>query len=264
MDFSTILGLLICLGAMAGALFLMAGHGGGNVNLAGFVDPPALLMVLGGTLTVVLVGFPMKRALAMVMAVKKLLIFRPENPSVLIEQIVKLAEIARRDGLLALENKAKEIESPFIALGIQMAVDGIKPETVEEVMRTEIDAMQARHAEGKKVMETIGRCGPAFGLVATLFGLILMLGNLSDAGSIGPSMAMALVGTLYGVATANFFAIPLAEKLGCLSHEETLIKEIVVRGVLAIQSGDSPRIVQQKLNTFLPPKARPGSEEEGG
>ena len=144
-----------------------------------------------------------------------------------------------------------------------MAVDGIKPETVEEVMRTEIESMQARHHEGKKVLETIGRCGPAFGLVATLLGLILMLGNLSNAEAIGPSMAMALIGTLYGVATANFFAIPMAEKLGCLSHEESLLKEIVVRGVLSIQSGDSPRIVQQKLNTFLPPKLRPGARRGG-
>jgi len=261
MDVSTIVGLFLAFGAMGGALAIMASHGG-NVNLAGFIDPPAIILVLGGALTVALVGFPMKRVLGMAKTLGKLFFFKPENPAHLIEQIVKLAEIARRDGLLALENKAKEIENPFIALGIQMAVDGIKPETVEEVMRTEIESMQARHHEAKKVMETIGRCGPAFGLVATLLGLILMLGNLDNAAAIGPSMAMALIGTLYGVATANFFAIPMAEKLGCLSHEESLIKEIVVRGVLSIQSGDSPRIVQQKLNTFLPPKLRPGTEEE--
>ena len=261
MDISTIVGLVLAFAAMGGALAIMAGHGG-NVNLAGFIDPPAIIMVIGGALTVALVGFPMKRVLAMAKTIGKLFFYKPENPAHLIEQIVKLAEVARRDGLLALENKAKEIENPFIALGIQMAVDGIKPETVEEVMRTEIESMQARHHEGKKVLETIGRCGPAFGLVATLLGLILMLGNLSNAEAIGPSMAMALIGTLYGVATANFFAIPMAEKLGCLSHEESLIKEIIVRGVLSIQSGDSPRIVQQKLNTFLPPKLRPGTEQE--
>lgn len=261
MDVSTIIGLILAFSAMGGALAIMARHGGGSVNIAGFIDPPAIIMVIGGALCVALVGFPMKRVIAMVFAIKKLFFFRPENPAVLIDELVKLAEIARRDGLLALETKAREISNPFVALGIQMAVDGIKPETVEDVMRTEIDAMEARHAEGKKVMETIGRCGPAFGLVATLLGLILMLGNLSNAEAIGPSMAMALIGTLYGVATANFFAIPMAEKLGCLNHEEALIKEIIVRGVLAIQSGDSPRIVQQKLSTFLPPKLRPGTEE---
>ena len=261
MDVSTILGLVLAFGAMGGALAIMAGHGG-NVNLAGFIDPPAIIMVVGGTLCVTLVGFPMKRVFAMLGAIRKVLFFRPENPARLIEEIVTLAEIARRDGLLALESRTKEIQDPFIALGIEMAVDGIKPETVEEVMRTEIESMQARHHEGKKVLETVGRCGPAFGLVATLLGLILMLGNLSNAEAIGPSMAMALIGTLYGVATDNFFAIPMAEKLGCLSHEESLAKEIIVRGVLAIQSGDSPRIVQQKLSTFLPPKARMTGHEK--
>ena len=261
MDISTIIGLILAFAAMGGALAVMAGHGG-NVNLAGFIDPPAIIMVVGGTLCVTLVGFPMKRVFAMLGAIRKVLFFRPENPARLIEEIVTLAEIARRDGLLALESRTKEIQDPFIALGIEMAVDGIKPETVEEVMRTEIESMQARHHEGKKVLETVGRCGPAFGLVATLLGLILMLGNLSNAEAIGPSMAMALIGTLYGVATANFFAIPMAEKLGCLSHEESLAKEIIVRGVLAIQSGDSPRIVQQKLSTFLPRKARMTGHEE--
>jgi len=263
MDISTFIGLVLAFLAMGGALAIMAGHGNGSVNLASFIDPPAIIMVLGGALCVTLVGFPMKRVFSMVRAIKKMFFFRPENPAELIDEIVKLAEIARRDGLLALEGKAKDIRNPFIALGIQMAVDGIKPETVEEVMRTEIQAMQGRHHEGKRVLETIGRCGPAFGLVATLLGLILMLGNLSNAEAIGPSMAMALIGTLYGVAMANFFAIPMAEKLGCLSHEEALVKEIIVRGVLSIQSGDSPRIVQQKLSTFLPPKLRPGTEDEG-
>ncbi len=261
MDVSTAIGLLMAFLAMGGALAIMSGHGGGHVNLAGFIDPPAIIMVLGGALCVALVGFPMRRVLAMIFAIKKMFFFRPEDPGALVDELVKLAEVARRDGLLALETKAREISNPFVAMGIQMAVDGIKPETVEEVLRTEIRAMQSRHAEGKKVLETIGRCGPAFGLVATLLGLILMLGNLSNAEAIGPSMAMALIGTLYGVATANFFAIPMAEKLGCLSHEETLMKEIIVRGVMAIQSGDSPRIVQQKLNTFLPPKYRPGGED---
>jgi chemotaxis protein MotA len=255
MDISTIIGVVLAFAAMGGALAVMASHGG-HVNLAGFVDPPAIIMVIGGALCVMLVGFPMKRVFAMLGAIRKVLFFRPENPARLIEEIVTLAEVARREGLLALEDRTKDIRDPFIALGIQMAVDGIKPETVEEVMRTEIESMEARHHEGKKVLETVGRCGPAFGLVATLLGLILMLGNLSNAEAIGPSMAMALIGTLYGVATANFFAIPMAEKLACLSHEESLAKEIIVRGVLSIQSGDSPRIVHQKLSTFLPPKAR--------
>jgi chemotaxis protein MotA len=143
-----------------------------------------------------------------------------------------------------------------------MAVDGTRPEVIEEVMRTEIAAMSARHKEGKKILELVGRCGPAFGMIATLLGLVMMLGNLSNADSIGPSMAVALIGTLYGAVTANLICIPMAEKLACLDHEEGMLKEIIVRGVMSIQSGDSPRVVEQKLITFLPPKARPGAELE--
>ena len=258
MDIATVFGLVLGFLMMVGALFVMGGHGDGAVHLAGFIDPPAIMMVLGGGLAVVLVGFPLKRVLATVLVVKKLFTHVPENVADLIEQIIKLAEIARRDGLLALESKTRDIANPFVALGIRMAVDGIKPETIEEVMRTEIRAMEARHHEGRKVLELVGRCGPAFGMIATLLGLVMMLGNLSNAEAIGPSMAVALVGTLYGAITANLICIPFTEKLNCLNHEETMVKEIIVRGVMAIQSGDSPRIVQQKLCTFLPPRARQG------
>jgi len=263
MDIATVLGLILGFAAMGGALAFMGMHGEGTVNLAGFIDPPAIMMVIGGGLAVALVGFPLKRVLSLLKTLKKLFFRKAEDPAGLIQQIVELAEVARRDGLLALENRTKDIEDPFIALGIRMAVDGIKPETVEEVMRTEIKSMEGRHGEAKKVLETVGRCGPAFGMIATLLGLVMMLGNLANAESIGPSMAVALIGTLYGAVTANLVCIPMAEKLACLNHEETMMKEIIVRGVLSIQSGDSPRIVEQKLITFLPPAARPRGEEEG-
>ena len=262
MDLATTGGLILGFLMMGGALAVMGSSGEGQVHLAGFVDPPAIMMVLGGGLAVALVGFPLKQVLGLFKVIKKLFFRKTENVRELIEQIVKLAEVARRDGLLALESQAREIEDPFVALGIQMAVDGIKPETVEEVMRTDILSMEARHHEAKKVLELIGRCGPAFGMIATLLGLVMMLGNLADSASIGPSMAVALVGTLYGAVTANLVCIPFSEKLACLNNEELMFKEIIVRGVMAIQSGDSPRIVEQKLSTFLPPKLRAAAESE--
>jgi chemotaxis protein MotA len=158
--------------------------------------------------------------------------------------------------LLALEKRIDGINEHFLRTGIQLAVDGIKPETIEEVMRTDMESMETRHNEGRRVLETVGRCGPAFGMIATLLGLVLMLGNLSNAASIGPSMAVALIGTLYGAVIANLICIPMAEKLACLNHEELLFKEIALRGIMAIQAGDSPMIVEQKLITFLPPKYR--------
>jgi chemotaxis protein MotA len=256
MDIATILGLVLGFAMMGGALAVMGLSGEGQIHLAGFIDPPAIMMVIGGGLAVALVGFPLHRVLSLLKTIKKLFYRKKADPKGLIQQLVELAEVARRDGLLALEN-VNSITDPFISLGIGMAVDGAKPETIEEVMRTDIRSMAARHHEGKKVMETIGRCGPAFGMIATLLGLVMMLGNLSNADSIGPSMAVALIGTLYGAVIANLICIPMAEKLACLDHEEGMMKEIVVRGVLAIQSGDSPRVVEQKLITFLPPSARP-------
>jgi len=258
MDISTLLGLIVGFAMMAGVLYV----GEAEVSIMEFVDPAAIMMVGGGTIAVALVGFPLRHALSVFSVVKKTLLYKPEDVNALIAQIVSLAEAARKDGLLALEDRTKEIENPFVVLGIQMAVDGTRPEVVEQIMRTEIEAVAARHREAKRVVELIGRCGPAFGMIATLLGLILMLGNLDNAAAIGPSMAVALVGTLYGAVLANLVCIPLGEKLSYLSNEELLIKQIIMRGVLAIQAGDNPRIVEQKLTTFLPARMRTGTRAE--
>jgi chemotaxis protein MotA len=261
-DLGTVGGFVLAISMIGGALMIMTSHGSGQVNLGAFVDVPALMLIGGGCFAVALVGFPIKQALNAFKLIAKVFYNKPEHLNRVIEEMVGLAEIARRDGLLALETKAAEIEDPFVALGVQMAVDGTRPEIIAEVLRTDIESMQARHRDCKKMIELVGRCGPAFGMVATLLGLILMLGNLSDPDSIGPSMAVALVGTMYGVLAANLIAIPFGEKLGGLSAEESLAKEIVLRGVLGIQSGDNPRTIQQKLTTYLPPRLRPGAHEK--
>jgi chemotaxis protein MotA len=192
----------------------------------------------------------------------KLFFNRAEDLPGLIEELVRLAEIARKDGLLALEARVPEVSHATIALGIQMAVDGTRPEVIEDIFRTEMQAEEGRHHVGKKMLELMGRCGPAFGMIATLLGLILMLGNLDDPDSIGPTMAMALVGTLYGAAIANMVCTPCAEKLGYLSRQELLAKEVVLKGILGIQAGENPRVIEQKLNTYLPPRLRAGAHEE--
>jgi len=261
MDIATVAGLMLAFAMMGGSLLVMGMEGKGSVNYAAFIDPPAIMMVLGGGIGVGLVGFPLRNVLNLPKVIFKVFRNKPENLGHLIEELVGLAETARRDGLLALESKTAEIDDPFIALGIQMAVDGTRPEVIEEVMRTEIAAMSARHKEGKKMLELVGRCGPAFGMIATLLGLVLMLGNLSDPDSIGPSMAVALIGTLYGALMANLVCIPFTEKLNIRSHEEIMAKEIILRGIMGIQSVHNPRTVQQKLNTYLPPKLRPGAQE---
>jgi chemotaxis protein MotA len=192
---------------------------------------------------------------------KKVFMNRPDNIADVIEQIVSLAETARRDGLLALEARLEEIENPFIVLGVQMAVDGTQAEVIEDVMRTEIAAIAGRHKEGKNILDQFGKYAPAFGMIGTLLGLVMMLGNMSDPDALGPGMAVALLTTLYGAVVSNAIFLPMAEKLAHLSKKELQAKEIIVRGILAIQSGDNPRIIEQKLNTYLPPKLRAGGQE---
>jgi len=267
MDIGTLSGVLLAIAMMGGALVMMAGHGGGSehgggggVNLAAFVDIPALMLVVGGSFAVALVGFPLKTALNAFRLLLKVFLNKRPHPKHLIEKLVKLAEVARRDGLLALERQIPDLDDKFMARAISMAVDGMQPEVIQGVLSKEIEGMAARHLEGKKMIELVGRCGPAFGMIATLIGLVLMLGNLSDPDSIGPSMAVALVGTMYGALAANLVAIPFSEKLAGLSHEEALCREVIVDGVLSIQSGDSPRVIQERLNAYLPPGER---EEQG-
>jgi len=252
MEWTTIVGLILGFASMGGVLFL----GKTEASFATFIDPPALLMVFGGAAAVALIGFPSRQLQNLFSILRKPFVSRLEEPTELISELVALAELARKDGLLALEARAREIRDPFLALGIQLAVDGTRPEVIAEIMNHEVEARATRHREAKKIVELVGRCGPAFGMIATLLGLILMLGNLENPETIGPSMAIALIGTLYGALLANLICIPLGEKLSYLSHEELLARQIVIRGVLAIQAGDNPRVVRQKLDMFLPPRLR--------
>lgn len=261
MDIATLGGLVGGFGLMLIALVLAGTHEGSGLSLGQFVDPPAAVMVIGGGLCVVMTSVPLRTFLSLPKIVWKLFVRRPEDLRALVDELVSLAEVARRDGLLAIESRITDLHNRSVILGIQMAVDGTRPEAIEEIFRTEMDAEAARHLAGKRMFDLMGRCGPAFGLIATLLGLILMLGNLDKPDSIGPSMALALVGTLYGAAMANIVCIPCAEKLHHVSQQEALAKELVLRGILSIQAGENPRVIEQKLSTFLPPKLRTGAHE---
>ncbi|MGB9689991.1 motility protein A [Thermogutta sp.] len=227
-----------------------------------FIDYPSIVMVVGGAIAALLTSMPLRDVLKIGGVVKKVFFNKSDDVSALIQQIVSLAETARRDGLLALENRLPEISDPFIVLGVQMAVDGTRPEVMEDILRTEMDAVAARHQTGKLIFDQIGKFAPAFGMIGTLVGLIIMLGNMSDPNAIGPGMAVALLTTLYGAIVANVVALPMAEKLGHLSREEQIRMEIVVRGIMAIQAGENPRVIEQKLRTFVPPKARKQQDQK--
>jgi chemotaxis protein MotA len=255
MDIATVIGLVVALAMMALSIVMSGGA------FSAFWDTSSILMVFGGTLGAVLVCFPLKTVLRTPKTIAKAFFNKPEDPSALIAQMSSLAETARREGMLALEHRLEGIKNPFVRLGIQMAVDGTRPEVIEDILRTEIDALAMRHREGKAVIDQIGRFGPAFGMIGTLLGLIMMLGNMSDPTKIGGGMAVALITTLYGALLANVSFLPLSEKLAYLSKQELLAREITIRGIMAIQSGENPRVVEQKLITFLPPQQRPGARK---
>ncbi len=250
MDIATLVGLLCALGLIIGSMLM------GSAPITAYIDVPSIMVVIGGAMAAALICFPLRSMLGSPKVALKVLLNKNEDLGELVAQLVALAETARRDGLLALESKVSEIQNPLVRTGIQMAVDGGTPESVEEVLRSEVSAIANRHKEGKAIMDQLGRFAPAYGMIGTLMGLIMMLSDMSDPSSIGSGMAVALITTLYGAIVANVFFSPFAEKLGLLSKQELIATEIAIRGVMAIQSGESPRAIDQKLQTFIPPKLR--------
>ena len=255
MDKATAGGLVGAIGLLLTAILIAPGS-----SLMAFWDAPSFAVVVGGGLAATCIAYPMGAVLLAPKVTKK--VFQPNQPDMgeTITQLVKLAEIARKDGILALESKTADIEDPFLLLGLQMAVDGTERELVEAVMRADMGAVRARHKTGKGLFETLGRYAPAFGMIGTLMGLIIMLGNMEDPDAIGPGMAVALITTLYGAMLSNMVALPFADKLQFYSTQEMAVREVVVQGILSIQDGDNPRVLEQKLSTMLPADQRAPAE----
>ncbi len=251
MDITSLVGLLLAWAAILASILM----GGGQ--LSSFWDTASVIMVFGGGFAAMTMGLPLSVVMKTPTVFIKFFLNSPPNVGDLIKQIISLAETARREGLLALEKKMDEIKNPFIKLGVQMAIDGARPETVQEVLTSEIESMAGRHKEAKMILDNIGRYAPAFGMIGTLLGLIIMLGNMSDPSSIGAGMAVALLTTLYGAALSNASVLPMADKLAFASRQEILARDIIIKGVLAIQGGENPRVIEQRLNTYLPPNKRP-------
>ncbi|WP_417387596.1 motility protein A [Gimesia sp.] len=231
-------------------------------SFAAFIDIPSAAVVVGGAIAACFIAFPGAAMMLFPKVLKKVFFPKQQELAPVITQIVEFAEIARRDGILALEAKTEEIEDPFILLGVQMAVDGTDVELMEQILRTEMEAVAGRHKNGKSLMDTVGRYAPAFGMIGTLMGLIIMLGNMDDPEAIGPGMAVALITTLYGALVSNLFFLPFADKLAFYSKQEFQVREVIIKGLIAIQEGDNPRVIEQKLNTFLPQDQRVGKDSQ--
>ncbi len=250
MDLSTIIGTLLGFGLVIYSMFM----GPGGVLI--FVDLPSIYLVLGGTGAVIMMNFPFSELKQVVRVVLRTFLFKLNTPSEEIERVIEYANLARKEGLLALEEKLKEVEDKFFGKGIQLVIDGFGADTVRDIMEIEAEWQRQRHSKGKSILDVCGAMAPAFGMIGTLVGLVQMLTNLSDPSSIGGGMATALLTTLYGAMIANMLCIPLAGKLDVRAKEEMLLRSLMIEGIVAIQSGEKPQLIKEKLNSFLPPSDR--------
>ena len=257
MDLNTIIGVLL---AFFLVLFTMAMGPGG---LMIFLHVGSLMIVFGGTVAVTMLAFPISD-LKPILRVMMIAVFRKKNtPTEEIDRIVSYANLARKEGLLALETKLQSVDDAFFAKGIQLVIDGFSADTVRDIMDLEAEWEKQRHDTGKKIMDQMGTFAPAFGMIGTLVGLVQMLQDLSDPSAIGIGMATALLTTLYGAMLANMVFIPLAGKLEQVAKSDAQLRSLMIEGIVAIQSGEKPQLIKEKLKGFLPPALRDQVESAG-
>ncbi|GMU25051.1 MAG: hypothetical protein AMXMBFR13_51220 [Phycisphaerae bacterium] len=250
-DRATVVGVIATLG-----LIVWVAAAGAGTSLGVFWKTPSVALVVGGAVLSALTAFPAGQFRSLGGVLRNALWVRTARPEESIGTLVRLAHVARRDGLLALDAPVAALEDGFLKRALQLAIDGTDARTIERVCRAELEGIDLRHACGAGLLETMGRAAPVFGMLGTLVGLVIMLGRMDDPSMIGPGMAVALLTTLYGLVVANVFCLPLARKLTLRSSEELLCKTIALEGVLALQAGDNPRIVERKLRAYLPASAQ--------
>ncbi|HDG97731.1 MAG TPA: flagellar motor protein [Desulfobacterales bacterium] len=249
MDIATLVGIVLSFALVLSAIMM-----GGSLSI--FINIPSVMIVVGGTLGATMINYPLPDILKVTKVVKNAFFMKKMTASELIATFVNLAGVARREGILALESKLNEMEDEFMKKGMQLSVDGLEPAAIKEILETEIDAIQDRHKLGAEIFTTMGTFAPALGMIGTLIGLVQMLQTMSDPSTIGPAMAVALLTTFYGAVMANIMFLPIAGKLKNRSSEEVMMKDLMTEGVISIAKGENPRVIEQKLNAYLPPQMR--------
>lgn len=247
MDLATLIGLVGAIGVVAAAIFVGA-------SPLTFVNPAGLLIVLAGSLLVVLTKFSLNQFIGSIKVAARAFSHRTDNAEQLIETILEFAQEARRNGLIALEDKDGGNE--FLQKGVMLLVDGHSPEVVREILLKDLLQESDRHRLGQRIFQSLGDVAPAMGMIGTLIGLVQMLANMEDPKAIGPAMAVALLTTLYGALLANVVALPIADKLALRSEENGRSKRLVIDGVLGIQGGQNPRVIEETLMAYLPGSKR--------
>lgn len=262
MDLASIIGLVVCFAMM---IFGMVTGDDGFAAIEYFIDIPSVLITFGGAFFAVMASYSMQDYIAGLKSF--ILIFKSPTQNIpeMITKIIDLSNVARKEGLLSLEEVASELDDEFLKKGILLIVDGTDPELVRAILETELVSTEERHKTKINFWQDLGAMGPAWGMIGTLIGLILMLQKMSDASAIGPAMSVALVTTFYGSVLANWICTPVSSKLKAYNSEEIMLKEIMIEGLLSIQAGENPRVIEEKLKSFLAPAQRMSSEtDEGG
>jgi len=254
MDVSTLVGVL----AAFVLVFVVQALEGGSA--ASIILIPSMLLVFGGAFCAGMAGGVLKDALGTGKLLKKAFLAKVTPPSTLVDDIVKLAERARREGLLALEDAVKTVEHPFLKRGLQLAIDGTDPEELHDILHAEVAAKKKADKSGTKIFENMGGYAPTIGIIGTVMGLVHVLENLDKPETLGHSIAAAFVATLWGVLSANVLFLPVAARLTRLSGIEADEMDLVIDGVMAIQAGSNPRLVAQKLRSLLPPDVAAAAE----
>ena len=264
MDIASVLGIVLCFAMCAYGII----NNAGIANIGRYLDVPSAIITFGGAFFAILASNSLADYIGGLKSF--LLIFKGSNMDVkgMIQKIIELSNVARKEGLLSLEEAAGDLDDEFMKKGILLIVDGTDPELVRGIMETELVSIEDRHTKKIGFWEDLGSMGPAWGMIGTLVGLVNMLYEMDDPSSIGPSMAVALITTLYGSLLANWICAPVASKLKSNNANEILIKSIMIEGLLSIQAGENPRVIEEKLKSFLAPADRTvqsdGGEEENG
>lgn len=260
MDIASVIGLVLCFILMIFGMLV----GQDPSVVLGFLHAPSALITYGGALGCMMASCTMPDFLANLKSIGLIFKMSAMNVPEIIQKIIDLSNVARKEGLLSLEEAAGEIEDEFLKKGIMLVVDGTDPELVRAIMETELASVEERHKDKIGFWDGLGAMGPAWGMIGTLIGLINMLRDLSDFVSIGPNMATALITTFYGSVLANWICSPVASKLKSKNAEEMMVKEIEIEGLLSIQAGENPRVIEEKLKSFLAPKDRGALGDDGG
>jgi len=256
MDLTLIFGLILAIFSLAGGFIMDGGHIGALLSIT------AAIIVFGGTIGATVIAFSISEIKNIPNLFKIALFPKQQEPAQVIDLIVSLADEARREGLLYLENRLGEIDDQFLRKGVQLVVDGTDPELVRSIMEVELFAIEERHHVGSSIFETAGGYAPTMGIIGTVMGLIHVLGNMSDPNSLGPAIAVAFMATLYGVGSANVLWLPLGAKLANLSKKESTLRLLMIEGIVSLQAGYNPILIRERLSAFLNPDLRARDKRE--